>query len=216
MSLDSEQKNSMGTGTEQIVAVLSGEDALKERVRAWVMRAIAERDLDSAGVRQIIQEVFAGIGQGMPERGAQAGAAVQEAVQGLDEAVGKAVYAVQMAVEEAWGQGRQFTSQDLAETVDELRGLENDLLTSLKERADQGQGVAKEIFTGLYGHLSRNGTDTGNRFKAVAESLANRLGTAAHGGGADLKGQAEVGVQRLKSVASGILRGLADGLERRN
>jgi hypothetical protein len=141
-------------------------------------------------------------------------AAAREAVEGLDEAVGRAVYALQMALEEAWGQGRRFTESDLKATADEVKGLENDLLTTLKESADKGQGVAKEVFSGLFEHLSRNGTDTGNQVRGVLEILGNRLADAAHGAGGELKDQARESTERLKSVASGMMRGLADSLDK--
>jgi hypothetical protein len=103
----------------------------------------------------------------------------------------------------------------MAATVDELKGLESDLLGTLKESADKGQGVVKEALSGLYDHLARNGTDTGSHVKGVLDMLGNRLASAAHGAGGELKEQALESTDRLKAVASGILRGLADGLDER-
>jgi len=203
---------------EQIVMTISDamaqEQDLRERVRNMVMRALSDRNWDVAEIREVLRQSFAGVGEGMPQRGNQAAAAAREAVEGLDEAVGRAVYALQMALEEAWGQGRRFTESDLKATADEVKGLENDLLTTLKESADKGQGVAKEVFSGLFEHLSRNGTDTGNQVRGVLEILGNRLADAAHGAGGELKDQARESTERLKSVASGMMRGLADGLDK--
>lgn len=197
------------------VAMARGEDRdLRERVRSMVMRALSERTWDKAEIRDVISQAFAGVGAGMPQRGSQAAAAAQEAVRGLDEAVGRAVYALQMALEEAWQQGRQFAETDLKATVDEIKDLEDDLLGTLKDSADKGQGAVKETFAGLYDHLRRNGTDTGIQVKGVLDLLASRLAGAAHGAGSELKDQAREGKDRLKAVASGILRGLADGLDK--
>lgn len=204
---------------EQIGSVISAAMAqdqdLRERVRTMVMRALAERTWDTAEIREVLSQAFAGVGEGMPQRGSQAAAAAREAVEGLDEAVGRSVYALQMALEEAWGQGRQFAETDLRATADEVKGLESDLLSTLKESADKGQGMAKEVLSALYDHLARNGTDTGSRVKGVLDVLGNRLGAAAHGAGGDLKDQARESRDRLKAVASGILRGLADNLDKR-
>lgn len=203
---------------EQIGAVISEAMAqdqdLRERVRQMVMRAISERTWDTGEIREVLRQSLAGVGEGMPQRGNQAAVAAREAVQGLDEAVGRAVYALQMALEEAWGQGRQFTESDLKATVDEVKGLEDDLLGTLKASADKGQGVAREALSGLFDHLSRNGTDTGRQVKGVLDLLGNRLAGAAHGAGGELKEQARESRERLKAVASGILRGLADGLDK--
>jgi hypothetical protein len=203
---------------EQIDAVIGDamaqEQDLRERVRSMVMRAISERSWDTGEIREVLRRSMAGVGEGMPQRGSQAAAAAREAVQGLDEAVGRAVYALQMALQETWNQGRQFTESDLKATVEEVKGLEDDLLGTLKESADKGQGVTKEALSGLFDHLSRNGTDTGNQVKGVLDLLGNRLAGAAHGAGGELKEQARETRERLKAVASGILRGLADSLDK--
>lgn len=207
-----EYKEEVGSN---IAAAMSSEEDLKARVQGVVMRAIADRALDTQAVRAILQEAFAGVGAGLPQRGDQAAAAAREAVHGLDEAVGRTVYALRMALEEAWGQGRGFAEGDLKVTVEEFKHLEDDLMSTLKESADKGQGVAREALGGLYDHLARNGTDTGQQLKGVLELLGNRMAGAAHGAGGEFKAQAEESVSRLKAVASGILRGLADGLDRR-
>ncbi|MCP5276987.1 MAG: hypothetical protein H6935_01335 [Thiobacillus sp.] len=206
-----ENKEQIG---EIISVAMARDQDLRERVRAMVMRALSERTWDKAEIRDVISQAFAGVGAGMPQRGSQAAAAAREAVQGLDEAVGRSVYALQMALEEAWEQGRQFTDTDMKSTVDELKGLEEDLLGTLKDSADRGQGFVKEALSGLYDHLKLNGTDTGSQVQGVLDLLANRLAGAAHGAGSELKEQAREGRDRLKSVASGILRGLADGLDK--
>ena len=199
-----------------IASAMARDESLRERVRGIVMRALADGSLDIQAVRGVLREAFAGVGEGMPQRGSQAAEAAREAVHGLDEAVGRAVYALQMALDEAWNQGRQFSETDLKDTVDEIKSMQEDLMSTLKEKADQSQGVAKEAFGDLYDHLVRNGTDTGGQVRGVMETLASRLATAAHGAGGELKAQGEESVARLRDVASGILRGLADSLDKRD
>jgi ElaB/YqjD/DUF883 family membrane-anchored ribosome-binding protein len=198
---------------ETISLAMAGDQDLRERVRALVLRALSERAWDKAEIRDVIKQAFAGVGAGVAQRGSQAASAAREAVQGLDEAVGRSVYALQMALEEAWEQGRQFSDADLKTTLDEIKGLEQDLLDTLKASADKANGVVREVLSSLYDHLKRNGTDTGSQIQGVVDRLANRLAGAAHGAGSELKEQAREGLDRLKSVASGILRGLADGLD---
>jgi hypothetical protein len=214
MSIESKELIPVET-QEHIVAALAGDGDLQAQVRSIVMRAIAERNLDAKEVKQVIRAVFSGMGQGLPQRGQQAADAARAAVQGLDEAVGKSVYALRMAAEEAWDQGRQYGAGDVKEAVEDIRELEADLLSTLKDHADRGQGVVKEVFTGLHAHLARTGTDTGNQVRDVLARLGSQMADAAQGSGSALKAQAETGKTRLKAVAAGILRGLADGLERR-
>lgn len=198
-----------------LAVVLADPVDLRLRVQHWVMRALAERELDRAAARDILREVFDGLGAGLPERGTQAASAAREALHGVDEALGRSINAVQMALDEAWGQGRGFAETDLAETINDLKGLEGDLLNTLKAGADKGQGLTREVLGNLHSHLSRTGADTGSQLKTALEGLSNRLAAAAHGTRSDLRAQAQVSGRRLRAVASGILRGLADGMDRR-
>ena len=208
MSIENKQQ----IGSEISAAIAQDED-LRARVRGMVVRALADHEWDTEAIRQVMRESFAGLGAGVGQRGSQAAVAVGEAVQGLDEAVSRSVYALQMALEESWGQGRQFADTDLRDTAEAIKGLEDDLLGTLKATADKSQGWAKEAFTGLHDHLRRNGTDTGNQVKGVLQVLGNRLAASASGAGRELRDQARESRERLGAVASGILRGLADRLD---
>jgi len=206
-----EKKEEIG---EAVSAAMAREEDLRARVRGVVLQALSVRTWDAGEIREVARQAFSGVGQGLPQRGSQVAGAAREAVEGLDEAVGRAVYGLQMALEEAWAHGRQFTQTDMQSTVDDIQGLEEDLLSTLKENADRGQGATKEALAGLYEHLKRNGTDTGIQVRGLLETLGNRLAMAAHGTGSDLKAQGKEGTERLKAVASGVLRGLADSLDK--
>lgn len=193
----------------------AGEGALKERVRALVMEAVLRRNADPKALRGVLQEAVAGVGDGLSRRGEVASQALQEAMVGLDEAIGKSVYALQMALEEAWGQGREFAREDLREAADAVKDLEDDLLRTLKETADRVQGGVRDEFVRMAEHLRRTGTDTGGRVREVLALLQTRLGAAASGAPADARDAARTAASRLAEVASGILRGLADAIDAR-
>jgi hypothetical protein len=193
----------------------AGEGALRERVRALVLDAVLRRNADPKALRGVLEEAVAGVGDGLARRGELAGQALQEAMAGLDEAIGKSVYALQMALEEAWGQGRQFAQQDLKEAVEAVRGLEDDLLRTLKETADRAQGGLRDELVRMADHLRRTGTDTGGRVRDVLAVLQARLGGAANGASGDVREAARTAAGRLAEVASGVLRGLADAIDAR-
>ena len=198
------------------LADLSPDEAtLKERVRALVLDAVLRRNADPKALREVLRDAVAGVGDGLGRRGEVAGHALQEAMQGLDEAIGKSVYALQMALEEAWGRGRQFTQQDLKEAADAVKDLEDDLLRTLKETADRAQGGVRDEFVRMSDHLRRTGTDTGARVRDVLALLQTRLNTAASGATTDAREAARTAASRLAQVASGILRGLADAIDAR-
>lgn len=190
-------------------------DALRSRVRALVTQAVLERRADPGALRQVVEDAIAGIGEGLGRRGEIAGDALKAALQGLDEAMAKSVYALKLALEEAWSNGHRFASEDLRQVAEAVRHLEDDLVHTLRQTAERTQGEAREELTRLAEHLRVTGTDTGARVREVAELLQMRFSAAADGAPADVKSAAQNAGARLAEVASGILRGLADALDAR-
>lgn len=188
---------------------------LRERVRDLVLRALVERKADPKAMREVMKSAVEGLGQGLGEHADNAGEAVRSAVTGLDEAMGKGLYALQAAVEESWGNGRQFADADLRDAYDAIRGLDDDLVGTLKEASGKTKGVVKDEFARLSEHLGRNGSDTGAQVKSVISALSRDLGLAASDAGRTLGKDAREAAGRLSAVTSGILRGLADALDGR-
>jgi gas vesicle protein len=198
---------------EAVRATAGDEAQLRERVRALVMKALVDHQADPSAIREVMRDTLAGVGDGLIERGSQASGALREAIVGLDEAVGRSVYAMRMAMEEAWGMGHNFATTDLKDTIEAVKDLEDDLLSSIKEASDKTQGWLKGEYADLGSHLARNGTDTGAQVRAVLERLNSRMSGIAVGVGAETQTTAGEARARLSAVASGILRGLADALD---
>lgn len=198
---------------ESVRSATEEDGELRDRVRSLVMKALVDHQTDPEAIRAVMRDTLAGVGDGLVARGNQASSALREAVTGMDEAVGRSVYAVQMAMEEAWGVGHRFAETDMKETVEAVKGLEDDLLGTLREASDRTQGWLKGGFADLGLHLARTGTDTGAQVRAVMETLNSRMAGIAMGSGADSLAAAEQARGRLADVASGILRGLADSID---
>jgi gas vesicle protein len=198
----------------ETLRILDGDESqLRERVRALVMKALVDHQTDPAAIRDIMRDTLAGVGDGLVERGNQASGALKEAVLGLDEAVGRSVYAMQMAMEEAWGMGHKFATSDMKDTVEVVKNLEEDLLSTIKEASDKTQGWLKGEYADLGNHLARTGTDTGAQVRAVLEKLNSRMSGVMAGSMAESAATAAAARERFSAVASGILRGLADALD---
>jgi hypothetical protein len=188
---------------------------LRERVRDLVLRAIVDRKAEPKAIREVMKSALDGLGEGLGGHAGNAGESLKSAVAGLDEAMGKSLYAMQAAVEETWGNGSRFADADLREAYDAVRGLEDDLVGTLKDAGGKTKGVLREEFARLSEHLGRNGADTGTQLKSVLTVLGRDLGLAAVDAGRDAKSDAREAVGRLSAVTSGILRGVADALDGR-
>ncbi len=188
---------------------------LRDQVRSLVLTAVMERKTDPKAIVGVMKSALAGLGEGYGAHAGNAGASLKTAVAGLDEAVGKSLYALRVAVEEGWDQGRRFADSDLREAYDAVRNLESDLLGTLREVGGRSQGVVKEEFTRLSEHLSRNGSDTRKQISAVLAVLGRDFGQVAGAAARDAGADAREAAGRLSAVASGILHGLADALDSR-
>lgn len=188
---------------------------LRARVRGLVLQAIVDRKADAKAIREVMKSAMDGLGEGLGGHAGNAGESLKSAVVGLDEALSKSLYALQAAVEETWGNGRRFADADLREAYDAVRGLEDDLVGTLKDAGGKTKGVVREEYARLSEHLGRNGSDTGSQIKTVLTVLGRDLGQTAAVAGREAKTDAREAVGRLSAVTSGILRGLADALDGR-
>lgn len=189
---------------------------LRGRVRQLVTDAILKREADPKELKAVMQATVEGLGTGLAQRGNHAGEALKEAMAGLDEAVAKSVYAVKMAVEESWGQGRQFADEDLRAALEAVKNLEDDMVGTLKRTGEKTQGLLKTEFDKLREHLARTGTDTGSQVRDTVGTLNGKLAVATSGSAGEVRQTAKEATGRLAAVTSGILRGLADALDNKS
>lgn len=188
---------------------------LREDVRRIVTDALLERHLDPKAIREVMRATVEGLGEGLSGHAETAGGSLRTAMTGLDEALGKGLYALQMALEESWQNGKRFTDEDLRAAYDAVKGLEDDMVGTLKATGEKSKGVVKDELDHWRDHLARSGSDAGVQARDVLSSLSRQLAVTAGGAAKDARTDAREAVQRLSAVASGILRGLADTLDKR-
>lgn len=188
---------------------------LKDRVRNLVLEAIMNRKADPRAFGGVMKSAVEGLGEGFGAHAGNAGDSLKTAVSGIDEAVGKSLYALKIALEETWSQGRRFAETDLREAYDAVRGLEDNLLGTLRQTGDKSRGVLKEEFGRLSDHMGRNGSHTRDQIGEVLEVLKRDLGQVTGAAARDAKTDAREAAGRLSAVTSGVLHGLADALDGR-
>jgi hypothetical protein len=188
---------------------------LREKVRNLVLQAILNRKADPKAIREVMQEAVAGLGDGLGGHVDDASSSLKSAMAGLNDALSKSLYAVQSAVEETWGNGRQFAQSDLREAYDAVRGLDDDMVATLKKVGGKSQGVLRDEFQRLSDHLGRNGSDAGAQMRTLLEMLGRDLGQSASEASRVVSEDAREASGRLSDVTSGILRGIADAFDSR-
>lgn len=193
----------------------SGAADLRERVRQLVLDSLARRSADPDALRAVMRDALAGLGEGLPKQAENAREATAAALAGLDEAFGKAVYALRLSLEEGWSEGRRFAEEDLRTAYDSLKAFEDDLAATLKSTAERSQGLLREELDRLREHMARGGSDTAAQVKATLEVLARQMREVAGEAGEEARQTAREAAGRLGAMVSGLLRGIADAIDRR-
>jgi predicted component of type VI protein secretion system len=189
---------------------------LREQVRRIVVDALLKRHADPAAIKEVMKATVEGLGDGLRPQGANAGESLKAAMGGMDEALGKTLLAMKMAMDESWQAGRRFAEDDLKQAYEAIRGLDDDLVATLKQTGERSQGVLKEEFARLYEHLGRSGMDTTAQTRSVLETLTRQMSAIAADSSKEAVRSAQLAGERFGAVTSGILRGLADTLDKRD
>jgi hypothetical protein len=188
---------------------------IQETVRNVTLKALTHGELDTASLRRVAGDVLQGAADGAAHRGAEAKESIQRAIAGLDEAFAKAAEAATLAAKEASGRMREFTSGDLRRAMDNLKGMEDTFLDSLRDAAKAGRDVTSTTLNAFAEHAANSGSAVGRQVQASMEQLNGELGRAAE---AQIKEGIETGratAALLARAASGFLAGIAEMIESR-
>ncbi len=165
-------------------AVEKGDD-IQENVRRLTLMALGGEAVDLEVLRRTMSAVVEGardgIQQQMQETTDQSQAArtkITEAVTGLDSALAQFAEASKLAMEEAAGQARKFSDEELSRTRDDLKSLETLFFDTLQGSASAAKGQAGDALRDLAHHLLQNGTAVGSQIKEVVETVSRQMTTA--------------------------------------
>jgi len=179
----------------------SGED-IRQKLHELTVRALTQRQLAEQEIREVLGAITEGVSLGAAERTEAVRAALGDAMKGMDDALSHAAEAMQLALGEVSSHAQEFAEQDLKQGINELKKLEAMLLETVGRVAQGAGGLVKQEMAALAEHARHSGTGTGERVKAVAEELGNRLrATAQQASDAGKQAAREVGV-RVAELAS--------------
>lgn len=200
-------------------AVAEGSD-VQEKVRQLTLRVISARSLDIESVRQTASAVLrgaqAGVQKELQQSSAQthlAGDSLKQAVSGLDIALAQFAEAAKLAVEEASGRAKKYSSEDLKRARSDLESLEAMFVETLQSSASATKSAAADILHDLAAHARNNGSAVGRQMKETLSVFTHHIGAA---------GRAQVDATLhlagntsnfMRQIAAGVLTGLADRIQ---
>ena len=183
-------------------AMKAGEDVTR-RMRDLTLDALRNRSFDREGIREVVRAVTEGMAAAAPASGGTLRQAMAQAFRGMDEALTKSVEAGESAVRQMVATGRGVADNEVKQALAGLKKIEQDFIETVSQVASSANERARPELRALLERATHAGTETGKQTaKLMAEFTAS---------GMELAGQFSA---RFAQMASGVLAGMADALEK--
>lgn len=189
---------------------------IRGKVRAIILRALTERQLDKDNLKSVIHSVATGVTEGASGDAEKLEASLKQAVSGIDDALEKTVLAAKLATKEAIGKTKEFADQELKNSINELETLEDMFIDTLNVVARNTERMSTGILNDLASHLKASGTQAGRSAKDALQELQQDLSAAGRESVNHATSAGKETVNNIAQIASGILSGLADALNEKN
>jgi hypothetical protein len=180
----------------------AGED-VGRRVRDLTLEALKNRRFDREGIREVVRAVAEGMAAAAPASGGSMRQAMGQAFRGMDEALTKSVQAGEEALRQLVATGRGISDNEVKQALAGLKKIEEDFVATVSQVADSANERARPELRELVRRATHAGTETGRQ---TAHLMAQFTFS-----GLELAGQFSV---RFAQMASGVLAGMADALEK--
>jgi hypothetical protein len=183
-------------------AMKSGEDVTR-RMRDVTLEALRNRRFDREGIREVVRAVTEGMAAAAPASGGTLRQAMGQAFRGMDEALTKSVEAGESALRQMVATGRGVADNEVKQALAGLKKIEEDFVDTVSKVASSANERAGPELRALVSRATHAGTETG---KQTARLMAEFTFA-----GMELAGEFSA---RFAKMASGVLAGMADALEK--
>jgi hypothetical protein len=183
-------------------SVAKGDD-IRQRVHDVTLEALKSRRFDRDAIREVVRAVTEGITRGAEGSHLGVRHALAEGFRGMDEALTKSVEAGHEALRQMVAAGRGISDNEVKQALAGLRKVEEDFVATVDQVAHSANERVRPELREVLRQAAHAGTETGRHTaKLMAEfTLA----------GIELAG--EFGA-RFAHIASGVLAGMADALDK--
>ena len=190
-------------------------EGVRERVRELMLNTLTSRRFDRVAIRETVRVVTEGVSLGA-EGASTAGTrhSLAEAFRGMDQALAKSVEAGQETIRRILETGRGVSDRELQQALAGLQKLEEDFVATVGQVAESASERVRPELREAAGQVTRGGTETGRQIAAAMTELTRNLaGTSVKAALAGIEAAGEFGV-RSAQIASGVLAGMADAVDK--
>jgi hypothetical protein len=183
-------------------AMKAGED-VRRRFRDLTLSALSNRRFDREGIREVVRAMTEGMAAAAPASGGSVRKAMGQAFRGMDEALTKSVEAGEEALRKLVATGRSISDNEVKQALTGLKKIEEDFLSTVGQVAESANERVRPELRDLAQRAARAGTDTGRQAASLMADVTFS--------GIELAGHFSA---RFAQMASGVLAGMADALEK--
>jgi hypothetical protein len=183
-------------------AMKAGED-VRRRFRDLTLSALSNRRFDREGIREVVRAMTEGMAAAAPASSGTMRKAMGQAFRGMDEALTKSVVAGEEALRKLVATGRSISDNEVKQALTGLKKIEEDFLSTVGKVAESANERVRPELRDLAQRAARAGTDTGRQAASLMADVTFS--------GIELAGHFSA---RFAQMASGVLAGMADALEK--
>jgi hypothetical protein len=183
-------------------AMKAGED-VRRRFRDLTLSALSNRRFDREGIREVVRAMTEGMAAAAPASGGTMRKAMGQAFRGMDEALTKSVVAGEEALRKLVATGRSISDNEVKQALTGLKKIEEDFLSTVGQVAESANERVRPELRDLARRAARAGTETGRQAASLMADVTFS--------GIELAGHFSA---RFAQMASGVLAGMADALEK--
>lgn len=199
--------------TQFETASSQGSVKLRQAVSDATLQALQGRELSLKNIRAVLATVTQAANQGLAKNVSPTmdpDALIDQAVQGMDDALLKAVDAHRVALQQLSAQGADLREKHLKKALSDLEKMEDTLMSAVQKGA---AGIG-EPFAGAWGQvlekLNAGGSLSGAQAATTAEQMLQQMHGAMRDSRAASLRAASALAESYTAMVSGVLMGMAD------
>jgi len=193
-------------------SVKQGEN-VRNSVRDLTLRALQQRELSLKHIKQVLGNVTEGASAGLAKTKVDVEKTMSDVIEGMDEALLKAVEANRIALEKVAGAGKDFNDSYVKKALTEMEKLEDEFLKSVKQASGTASDKIQEQWGGLLKNLKVTGTQSGAQATQLLENIGEQMRDNVRRTRAASLETAHALSQNFATFASGILTGLSEAMQ---
>jgi hypothetical protein len=201
--------------TQFETATAQGSAKLRQAVSDATLQALQGRELSLKNIRAVLATVTQAANTGLAKNANPAmdpDSMIEQAVQGMDDALLKAVDAHRVALQQLTAQGADLREKHLKKALTDLEKFE-DMLMGTVQKGATGIG---EPFAAAWGQMAEKmnagGTLSGAQAATTAEQMAQQMQTALRDSRAAGLRAAQALAESYTAMVSGVLIGMSDAM----